>query len=57
MHSDPEVLILFKTTKRKVNSFERFVLANHPYDTPEFVVLSVASGTNRYLDWLAASVK
>ena len=57
INSGPEVLILFKTTKAKAAAFEKFVLANHPYDTPEFVALSVASGANRYLDWLTASVK
>jgi uncharacterized protein involved in tolerance to divalent cations len=29
------------------------VLAKHPYDTPEFLVLPVSAGNQRYLDWLA----
>ena len=55
--SSAEVLIVFKTTLSNVRPLEKFVLQNHPYDTPEFIALPVASGTNRYLDWLAASVK
>ena len=57
IESSAEVLIVFKTTQPKVRALEKFVLENHPYDTPEFVALPLASGTNRYLDWLAASVR
>ena len=56
IESSAEVLIVFKTTLRNVRAFEKFVLKNHPYDTPEFIALPVSSGTNRYLEWLAASV-
>lgn len=51
-----EVLLLCKTTKRKLAAFEKFILENHPYDTPEFVVLPLAKGTARYLGWIMASV-
>ena len=57
IESGAEALIVFKTTLRNVRALEKFILASHPYDTPEFIALPVASGTNRYLDWLAASVK
>lgn len=51
-----EVLILFKTTVRRLGGLERFVAARHPYDTPEFLVLSPSQGSRRYLDWVRASV-
>ena len=57
IEASAEVLILFKTTKGRLAELEKFILAEHPYDTPEFVVLPLASGTPRYLDWIAASVK
>jgi periplasmic divalent cation tolerance protein len=57
MESGAEVLLVCKTTKRKLAAFEKFVLENHPYDTPEFVVLPLAKGAARYLDWITASVK
>ena len=57
VESGAEVLIVFKTTESKLVRFEQFILANHPYDTPEFIVLPVASGNQRYLDWIVANVK
>ena len=57
INSSAEVLIVFKTSQPKVRAFEQFVLANHPYDTPEFVALSIASGTKRYIEWISASVR
>jgi periplasmic divalent cation tolerance protein len=57
LESDGEALILFKTTKARLPALEKFILANHPYDTPEFLALPMASGTPGYLDWIAASVK
>ena len=57
IESGAEVLLVCKTTKRKLPAFEKFILENHPYDTPEFVVLPLAQGTARYLDWITASLK
>ena len=56
LESGAEALILFKTTRPKLAPLEKFILAHHPYDTPEFVVLPIISGTKRYLAWLDASV-
>ena len=56
LEASAEVLILFKTTKRNLAALEKSVLAQHPYDTPEFVVLPLTGGTARYLDWIATSV-
>lgn len=51
-----ELLLLMKTTKGRLATLETCVLANHPYDTPEFVVLPIAAGNKRYLDWICESV-
>ena len=51
-----EVLIVLKTTTRRLASLEKLVVAKHPYDTPEFVVMRVTEGNKRYLDWLAGAV-
>jgi len=56
LESGTEVLMLFKTTKGRLAKLEKLILAEHPYDTPEFVVLPLTSGARRYLDWIAASV-
>ena len=51
-----EVLIVFKTRKATLPALEKFIVANHPYDTPEFVVLPIAAGNQKYLDWISASL-
>ena len=56
MESSAEVLIIFKTQKSKLKALEKTIIANHPYDTPEFLVLSLTSGNKKYLDWLSASL-
>jgi len=57
VESSSEVLLLLKTTRPKLLALKRLILARHPYDTPEFVALSLDTGSKRYLDWVAASVK
>jgi len=51
-----EVLLVLKTTKARLAKLEKLILAEHPYDTPEFLVLPLHSGSSRYLDWLAGCV-
>ena len=51
-----EVLLVFKSSAELLNSLERCILQNHPYDTPEFLCLRVDRGNARYLEWLAASL-
>ena len=50
-----EVLILFKTRRRLLGALEKLVIQEHPYDTPEFLVLPFHAGNARYLKWLASS--
>ena len=52
-----ELLLVIKTTAARLSALEKCVLTNHPYDTPEFVVLPISSGNRRYLEWISASVK
>ena len=52
---DAEVLLVMKTAKARLKALEEQVLAAHPYDTPEFVVLPIESGSKRYLDWISSS--
>jgi periplasmic divalent cation tolerance protein len=51
-----EVLILFKTARGRLAALEQFILAGHPYDTPEIVTLRLDRGTERYLAWINASI-
>jgi periplasmic divalent cation tolerance protein len=50
-----EVLLILKTTKASLAKLEKLILLEHPYDTPEFLVLSLQGGNSRYLRWLATS--
>jgi periplasmic divalent cation tolerance protein len=56
LESSAEVLILFKTTKGKLKALEKLIIVNHPYDTPEFLVLPIIAGNKRYLDWVMESI-
>ncbi len=56
LESSTEVLILFKTTRTKLGALEKLIVAEHPYDTPEFITLPLAEGNAGYLTWLTASV-
>ena len=50
-----EVLLILKTTAACLARLEKLIVARHPYDTPEFVVLTLNGGNKRYLDWLSES--
>jgi len=51
-----EVLIVMKTARTRLAALENLILANHPYDTPEFVVVPIKAGNARYLAWLEDSL-
>ena len=55
LESSAEVLMVLKTTRARVAALEKLVLARHPYDTPEFIVLPLSAGNRRYLDWLGVN--
>jgi periplasmic divalent cation tolerance protein len=55
IESGAEVLLVLKTRKSKLAALEKLVLAGHPYDTPEFLVLSPSAGGKKYLEWLGAN--
>jgi periplasmic divalent cation tolerance protein len=47
-----ELLLLIKTTARKIGGLEREVKRLHSYDVPEFMALPIVAGSKAYLDWL-----
>ena len=57
LESSKEVLMILKTTSRNLRALEKLILKNHPYDTPEFVVLIPTAAAKRYLRWCIESVK
>ncbi len=56
VEEEGEALAILKTTKPCVGRLERAVLALHPYDEPEFLVLPVLGGSRTYLEWVIDNV-
>lgn len=52
VESARERQVLIKTTTPQVGALEAAVVAGHPYDVPEFLVLPITGGSAAYLDWL-----
>jgi len=52
-----EHVLLIKTTAHRLKSLEREVLRLHSYDTPEFLVLPISSGSAAYMMWLVSSLQ
>jgi periplasmic divalent cation tolerance protein len=57
LERSPELLLLIKTSKSKLNALENLVIRKHPYDTPEFIALPLGSGNRRYLEWFKGSLQ
>jgi len=47
-----ECLAILKTTEPRLAALEARVLALHPYEVPELVILPVSGGSASYLDWV-----
>jgi len=56
IESSVEVMLVFKTARTKLRALEKLILELHPYDTPEFLVLPLSAGNERYLRWLQSSL-
>lgn len=54
--SDPEVLMVIKTARSSLKTLHAWIRANHPYEVPEFLALSVTHGDSTYLKWLQSSL-
>lgn len=52
-----EAMLVIKTTEDKVPLVEQALQSLHSYELPEFLVLSVESGSDAYLQWIQANVK
>ena len=51
-----ELLLVIKTTGKKLAALELEVKRLHSYDVPEFLVLPIETGSQEYLKWLGESV-
>ncbi|PRH76044.1 divalent-cation tolerance protein CutA [Streptomyces solincola] len=54
IETSQEWQVFFKTTERRYDGLEAYLLAAHDYETPEILALPVVRGGTGYLAWLAA---
>jgi periplasmic divalent cation tolerance protein len=57
LEDSSEYLLIMKTSAECVAPLEKEVMALHSYDTPEFVVLPVVAGSEKYLQWVGDAVR
>jgi periplasmic divalent cation tolerance protein len=57
LESANETMLLLKTMASHLDALESRLLALHSYNTPEFLVIPVESGSEAYLTWMRASLK
>ena len=56
IEEDGEQLLVIKTVDDNVESLRKELVARHPYEVPEFLVLQVASTSDSYGAWLLESI-
>ena len=49
--TDSESMVIIKTTKKKIKGIKNYFLINHPYDTPELIILNIHA-EKKYLEWI-----
>lgn len=47
-----ESMMVIKTRKDKLADLQQAILAIHPYQTPEFLVIPINRGERKYLTWM-----
>ncbi|MDM7913638.1 MAG: divalent-cation tolerance protein CutA [Candidatus Eisenbacteria bacterium] len=52
LEEEAEVALWIKTSSRHLDALRERLLATHPYELPEFLVLDVAGGSPAYLAWI-----
>ena len=57
IESADERQLVIKTNSDRVHELETRIKALHPYEVPEFLVISVLDGSREYLAWVADSTK
>jgi periplasmic divalent cation tolerance protein len=52
-----EVLLLIKTTRTCLPALQDRIVALHPYELPEVLVVESAGGLPAYLDWVVSATR
>lgn len=56
VHQEAERQLVIKTTRDRIGRLQHRLGSLHPYDVPEFLVLSVADASKTYGGWLRDAV-
>jgi periplasmic divalent cation tolerance protein len=56
LQTDPEILLMIKTTFGALPALEERIKALHPYELPELVAIRSAGGSAAYLNWVRSAV-
>ena len=49
---ESEIPLTIKTTRARVGLLKQELLAQHPYDVPELLVVPVSDGLDEYTQWI-----
>ncbi len=52
IHTDPEALVILKTSVERVEALMETARRLHPYDVPELLALPVTEGSDAYVSWV-----
>jgi len=53
--SERERQLIIKTTASRLDQLKARLHEIHPYELPEFIIIPVVGGSDRYLNWLRES--
>ncbi|MCL2231208.1 MAG: divalent-cation tolerance protein CutA [Treponema sp.] len=50
--NDNEIILFIKCRQDRYAAIEEAIIANHPYEVPEIIMLPVIGGFSKYLSWI-----
>ena len=54
---DAEHPLLIKTTRDRYAELEALIRANHPYELPEIIAVTIVQGLPAYLQWIVSETR
>ncbi len=49
---ESEIPLTIKTTRARVSALKQELVAHHPYEVPELLVVPVSGGLDEYMQWI-----
>jgi len=57
LEKSDEIMLMIKTTQAGYAKLEQSIVAEHPYELPEIMAVSVTDGLDPYLRWIDSSIE